>query len=774
MCGISVVQPCLMIGLASQAHVYGSSVELHRVTDDVLESTDPWDGWTPPANSTHPSAQLETTQPSAKRPYWTAVDLDAVRNRTKPVDFAWSPSPPATTAVAENLLSSLSKRAALGQQREEKRQPGKQNPGKGKLGKEKKKEKGKKKERRTPKEMTKTVRDPNYHPSHYQTKATYVGPDIPVDLRLDRWLRSYRNYTGHMMTVRQVFNSIDADKNGYLQKEEVNASGLRFVMDSDRIETDIRLLDVNGDGRVYFENGENIPPRVPGVLDKLAIMDQQQNIHDFILDELAQKPSHFGDARLETVVVGAMIIAAFFTFSVSSAKIAMSVSKDADEEIELLSQIAKQKLKSKKFAPPPASPLRRRGRGAKAKASPRPTPKQKQRPAESDHAEMRSPSDKGTMLLSMLGPMPELELNGESADPAVIAKVGIIDSAEWTAVESPKERGEKRAVRRRSKAAAKPYVGSTSAWQRSVPSHLGGKKAKSQVPQLNILSVDEARENAGRACILSPAKAFGGCDAPAAFADLPRTPSNGVLSEMEGETAWDLPLKTTENKSDPEPQTEDAESVPDAASHTGDARFVELEPSSSMVAEEKHLEEDVDLVTVETVIFMGKYYLVDTRTLEVYDFNDGVDEVINPEPIGHWNHESQCVLFLVPPQDFVEQMEKMQAQMQAQMQQMEALAVSSAPVSPPSSATNSASCSSLATSDSSSEDGSGDHLREETLTARAASDCTNALSTLVERSKVAANKNIKQMDVLAQKLQAEGRVRCSSGKTAAGPPASTL
>jgi hypothetical protein len=58
---------------------------------------------------------------------------------------------------------------------------------------------------------------------------------------------------------------------------------------------------------------------------------------------------------------------------------------------------------------------------------------------------------------------------------------------------------------------------------------------------------------------------------------------------------------------------------------------------------------DIDLVTVETVVFIGKYYLVDSGTLEVYDFQDGVNEVVNPESIGYWHPESFSVHFFVPP-----------------------------------------------------------------------------------------------------------------------------
>jgi hypothetical protein len=105
---------------------------------------------------------------------------------------------------------------------------------------------------------------------------------------------------------------------------------------------------------------------------------------------------------------------------------------------------------------------------------------------------------------------------------------------------------------------------------------------------------------------------------------------------------------------------------------------------------------DIDLVTVETVVFMGKYYLVDSGTLEVYDFQDGVNEVVNPESIGYWHPESFSVHFFVPPNWGqtvpVEEMPADGAQKSF-----------SAPVSPPSSEANTSPPASSADTDSEGE-----------------------------------------------------------------------
>ena len=70
------------------------------------------------------------------------------------------------------------------------------------------------------------------------------------------------HYTGKDMTTRQVFDTMDADNSGRLDREEVEkASGvlsasLGFVMSAEEVDKQFKLMDPDGDGEVTFAEFE--------------------------------------------------------------------------------------------------------------------------------------------------------------------------------------------------------------------------------------------------------------------------------------------------------------------------------------------------------------------------------------------------------------------------------------------------------------------------------------------------------------------------------------
>lgn len=53
--------------------------------------------------------------------------------------------------------------------------------------------------------------------------------------------------------------------------------------------------------------------------------------------------------------------------------------------------------------------------------------------------------------------------------------------------------------------------------------------------------------------------------------------------------------------------------------------------------------DDVSLVAVEKVVINGVAYLVDKETCDVYDFEDGLNEVLDPRPVGRWDQKKERV-----------------------------------------------------------------------------------------------------------------------------------
>lgn len=799
---LSIVRSCLTFGLAgyglaNEAAAPGESGDQvppeKSWRDRVM---DPWgDTWVPEENSSNKAAVPATDEKVAR---WYGVDLEESAANAPDERYVW-PEPVAERGgeMVTNILNSYAHRTVLGQVElnledaqqsalhdgEKKRQDERHDERKRRI--EHMNDAGKGKEKRKKRPKSGAPRDPNFehikqvHEDETRRRKERTAEEIPADLRLDRFLRLHAERSGSHRSVRQVFDSLDADGNGYLQLNELNASsfrGLTSVDVGDLLEQ-LKGLDQNQDGRVFFDTSENQGTRVHSVLDKLTVMDTSQNIHDMILDELSEKKrSHDNSASVVYFVLATMLIAGAVTFAASSSR---GASMPKCEE-KLLSKVGPPKSGKAKAVQGSPKVQRRRKVGGSKGASPASTTNNVSKRSDWDQA---SPSDKGAALLSMLANNPsDFQLDG-AEDPAVLTKV-TIQGGDWLPVLSPREKVDKRktAGAKRRAAPKQQFKSSTSAWQRAVPAHLGGTAVNTKlvpdrsrstgkttgVPDVPALQFDELNEadterGSARKAILSPSaqgsSSFGGRVSPGvAFADLPRTPSNSVLSSLDKENFGDAVPKPVQADQPPTEQI-----VP--VSQHDDVELAALNAPDG--------EEDVDLVSVETVVFMGKYYLVDCNSLEVYNFNDGVDEIINPEPIGHWNCEMCCVLFFNPPEELMQQLSSPQLRPLCMAGPPSMPAGSpqttfSAPVSPP--LTDSAPSSNDGDAPGSSDDGeSAVESANACGVSRGAIDaCAQAMGNVFAKSNQARQEQKDQMDILAQNLESQGRIKPTG--TAAGPP----
>ena len=67
------------------------------------------------------------------------------------------------------------------------------------------------------------------------------------------------HYKGKDMTPRQVFDSLDEDGSGFLDRAEVEkasgvlGAGLGFIMSAEELDKQFTAMDPDGDGEVTFE-----------------------------------------------------------------------------------------------------------------------------------------------------------------------------------------------------------------------------------------------------------------------------------------------------------------------------------------------------------------------------------------------------------------------------------------------------------------------------------------------------------------------------------------
>eukprot|EP01043_Picozoa_sp_COSAG02_P040263 COSAG02_NODE_3243_length_7108_cov_5.440291_7_plen_128_part_01 len=70
------------------------------------------------------------------------------------------------------------------------------------------------------------------------------------------------HYKGKDMTPREVFEKLDEDGSGFLDREEIEkasgvlGAGLGFIMSSEELDRQFRAMDPDGDGEVTFEEFE--------------------------------------------------------------------------------------------------------------------------------------------------------------------------------------------------------------------------------------------------------------------------------------------------------------------------------------------------------------------------------------------------------------------------------------------------------------------------------------------------------------------------------------
>jgi hypothetical protein len=536
--------------------------------------------------------------------------------------------------------------------------------------------------------------------------------DSPIPFA--NWLLTHRNYTGRTMTSQEVFASMDADFNGYLDKHEIKRS-LGQALSARELAAQFAELDNNDDGRLYFgpqlRSNSGIPDSetvlIHNVLERLAVANNRNNVHGMILDELALHKD-MGLAALvyehsvATAVVLGMVLAALTTATAkwipaksssgvrgrtgAAAFVGKGKKKHASTPKTRAHDAAKKHKKVQRKKPRQGKPVSTHSEGRRRGGSSLQVVPETRRTRD----ELLTPKDKGVELLSMLVKEPDyLDLNDPSSDPAVIASVRgdqCLLEEQWMPVITPRDRVQKKRAAKQERlqmeaketGAQNQQSGAGRANQDVAaavckPVALGPVQApRLEFEELEHEDLSQARTEGRerKRSMLSPsavAARTGGWNntavSPGAvFAQLPRTESNSVLAPegvqrpqavipmnaqpagLEGSygaealpTDQQLKLQLYQQQQQQQIYFEQLAEQRRQATAGGHAVIVDDEGG------------DIDLVTVETVVFIGKYYLVDSGTLEVYDFQDGVNEVVNPESIGYWHPESFSVHFFVPP-----------------------------------------------------------------------------------------------------------------------------